>query len=380
MRIAIVGIRFDNRGGSERRAMHLTKGLIHKGHDVEVFADSVNDTEGLGVTVHKVGSSGLGSYHRIKSFTRNVNRMLSGRADIDIVHNQIRPFVRGVVSVGGGCHASYLERRKSASGFLKSLSLDINPFHRYVLDLERRMYSEDGCPAVITNSHMAKEDILKHYAYPAGRIHVAYNGVDSAKFSPADDPDERKAFRDGLGIGDGEIAVLFVGSDFGRKGLDVLIESMRGLDGYRLVVVGRGDEAGYGKLAEQSGLKPPVFAGTVPDALGYYRAADIYALPTMYDPFANTTLEAMACGLPVITTTDNGVSEIITNGRDGYVIFGGDRAEAVHSALGILGSGKLREEIGSSARECVSSLTWDKTLDTVLGIYDTVLGQGGGKT
>jgi len=373
MRVAIVGIRFDNRGGSERRAMHLARGLARRGHELEIFANSIADTEGLDTAEHLVPSSGLSSYHRLKSFTQNAGRMLSGRTDIDIIHNQIRPFVKGIVSVGGGCHAAYLERRAAVSNPLKRAGFRLNPFHRYVLGLEKKMYSSDGCPAVITNSAMAREDILKHYDYPSNRVHVAYNGVDTGKFTPHPDKSARDSFRAGLGIGEEDVAVLFVGSDFWRKGLGTLIEAMRGLKGYRLVVVGRGDEKEYGSMAAAAGLESPVFTGTVPDALEYYRAADIYALPTMYDPFANTTLEAMACGLPVITTSHNGVSEIISHGTDGFVIEEPRDAGAVKNLLDTLSSGTKRAEIGAAARDRVSMLTWENTLNRTLEVYEAVL-------
>jgi len=373
MKIALVSILFDTKGGSERRTYQLAKGLIERGHDVEIFADSIADTEALGAIEHAVPSSGLSSYHKLKDFTQKVGRFLAERPDIDIIHNQIRPFVKGIVSVGGGCHAAYLERRAAMSNRLKRAAFRLNPFHRYVLDLEKRMYSKDGCPAVITNSNMAKDDILRYYDYPAQRVHIAYNGVDTARFSPSPDETRRTSFRTELGIDYNEIAVLFVGSDFWRKGLDTIIEAMRGLHGYRLVVVGRGDEQAYRKLAESAGLKSPVFTGTVKNTVEYYRSADIYALPTMYDPFANTTLEAMACGLPVITTAHNGVSEIIKSGVDGYVTDDPEDSATVRDLLEELSFTGKRTEIGTAARRRVSGLTWNNTLEKTLGVYETVL-------
>ena len=83
------------------------------------------------------------SFIMVSSFASNVRRALSARADIDVVHNQIRPFSDGVVTVGGGCHAEYLEKVKGPLAVL-------NPLNRIVLNMEKAMYREGGCKAVIT--------------------------------------------------------------------------------------------------------------------------------------------------------------------------------------------------------------------------------------
>lgn len=370
-RVAIVSYRFDQRGGSERRTYQLVRGLIECGHEVEIYAASIDDTAVLGVREHIVPSAGGLSVRKISSFTANVRKALAARTDIDIIHNQIRPFVKGIVSVGGGCHASYLKRRSAESRALKKLGFKLNPFHRYVLELEKCMYAPDGCPAIITNSRMSKEGILEHYPYPEGRVFVAYNGVDSERFRPADS-DTRQALRRRLGLMQDDVAVLFVGSDFGRKGLNVLIRAMSGLTGFRLVVAGRGDERGYAETARKAGLTDAIFTGEVRDTAPLYQAADVYALPTMYDPFANTTLEAMASALPVITTSDNGVSEVISGYQDGLVMSLHGDADELRAYLELLSDPEMRTAIGARARQRVSTLTWEDTLNRTLEVYGIV--------
>ena len=111
VKVAIVSIRFDTRGGSERRTYQLAKGLIAAGHEVEIFAAEVSDMD-LAARVNIVPMLPGASFLKVLSFASNVRRVLSGRPDIDVVHNQIRPFTDGVVTVGGGCHAEYLEKVK----------------------------------------------------------------------------------------------------------------------------------------------------------------------------------------------------------------------------------------------------------------------------
>src|SRR5512143_541541 len=144
MKVAIATFRFDFKGGSERRTYQLAKGLIGEGHSVEIFAAEVADMD-LDARVNIVPTLPGPSIAKVLSFTRNLNRAIRTRDDIDVVHNQIRPFTDGVVTVGGGCHAEYLEKAKGPLGFL-------NPLNGVVLGMERRMYRAGGCAAVITNS------------------------------------------------------------------------------------------------------------------------------------------------------------------------------------------------------------------------------------
>lgn len=158
MKVALVSILFNARSGSERRTYQLAKGLIDAGHVVEIFAARVDDMD-LGAKENIVPMAPGPSFLKLMSFTRNVGRMLAGRHDIDVVHNQIRPFTDGIVTVGGGCHAEYLERMR---GRLRVPG----PFDFLVLKMERDHYCKDGCRAVITNSEFAKAGILKHYPIP----------------------------------------------------------------------------------------------------------------------------------------------------------------------------------------------------------------------
>jgi len=373
MKVALVSIIFNTKSGSERRTYQLAKGLLEAGHEVEVFAARVEDMD-LGAKVNIVPMSAGPSFVKVKSFTSNVNRMLSGRPDIDVVHNQIRPFTDGIVTVGGGCHADYLERMG------RGLSL-FNPLHRLILGMERKRYREGGCKAVITNSNLAREGILRHYPIPPDRVFVAYNGVDLAKFHPAIVSGKRVEIRNRYGLDDGPVA-LFLGSGFGRKGLSTLIKALpvvTGMDqdikNLKVLVVGKDDPASYIKLAKRLNVADRlVFAGQTNEPEYFYGAADIFVLPTKYDPFSNATLEAMACGLPVITTAMNGVSEIITDGEDGFVLKDADDHNGLAASLAYLSCEKARKQTGAGARLKAEGLTWEKTLGTTLDIYGKVRG------
>lgn len=369
MKIAIVSILFNTAGGSERRTYQLTKGLIDAGHEVEVFASGIEDMD-LGAKVNRVPISPGPSFLKILSFKKNLKRLLDKSA-FDVIHNQIRPFNDGIVTVGGGCHADYLER-SGKSGIL------LNPLDLVIIRMEKEQYRKGGCRGVITNSELSKRGILKHYPIPPEKVHVAYNGVDTVKFSPDAVLKKRAATRAKLGIYD-EPAALFLGSGFERKGLEAairalaLVKSMEGaVNQLKLVVVGKDDHRPWRKLAARLGVTDMVvFAGQTGSPADFYGAADIFALPTMFDPFSNATLEAMSCGLPVITTAENGVSEIIRDGENGFILRKPDDHMGLASTLGYLACEKARKAAGTKARVTAENFTWDKTLQKTINVYVT---------
>jgi UDP-glucose:(heptosyl)LPS alpha-1,3-glucosyltransferase len=369
MKVAIVSIRFDTRGGSERRTYKLVKGLIEAGHEVDIFAAEVDDLD-LDAEVNIVPTSKGPSFIRVMSFTRNVNRMLKGRHDYDVVHNQIRPFTDGIVTVGGGCHAEYLDKTGKRFKLL-------NPLNHVVLKMERERYREDGCRAVIANSEYAKRGLLRRYPIARERVFVAYNGVDSSKFDPARIRAGRAALRKKYGLTDEPVA-LFLGSGFERKGLVTAINALALLKSseqeifrLKLLVVGADNPRPYLSAAIKRNVTGKViFAGPTRTPEDFYGMADIFVLPTYYDPFSNAALEAMASALPVITTKENGVSEIIEDGENGFIMRVPGDAMDLAAKLSYLSCEKVRKQVGEKARRTAEGFTWDKTLQKTLEVYE----------
>lgn len=372
MRIAIASIRFDRKGGSERRTWNLAQGLVDGGHDVSIFAAASEEPD-FKAEVNIVKIAAGPSFLKVSSFKNNLLRMLSGRSDIDLVHNQIRPFTDGVVTVGGGCHAEYLERMGQRFAFL-------NPLHRVILKMEKERYRPGGCKAVITNSEFSKNGLLRHYPIPPENVFVAYNGVDLIKFNPANIKLKRHEARQKYGLNDEPVA-LFIGAGFRRKGLQTAIKALwyaKDMEGsisdLKLLVAGKDDPRPFLKLAIKLGVADRlVFTGHVQDPESLYGASDIYVLPTRYDPFSNSCLEAMASGLSVITTSQNGVAEVMEDGVDGFVMNDPEDAAGLAATLQYLSCEKAREETGKRAREKAENFTWEKTLHKTLEVYEKVI-------
>jgi UDP-glucose:(heptosyl)LPS alpha-1,3-glucosyltransferase len=205
---------------------------------------------------------------------------------------------------GDGVHRAWLDRRAGFEPGWKHWLRERRRKHRELLELERELFSPDGPRLVIANSKMVRDEIVAAFPYPPDRIQVIYNGVPG----PSADRQDRMAAREELGLGPGEFAVLFAGSGWERKGLRFAVKAANaaGLSHLRLLVAGRG---------RRSRLPRSPFTihlGQVRDLRTAFLAADLFVLPTLYDPFSNACLEALAAGLPVVTTAANGFAEILT--------------------------------------------------------------------
>lgn len=226
---------------------------------------------------------------------------------------------------------------------------------------------------IITNSAMCKREIAEHYDVPADDVTVVHNGVDHAVFSPSMRAEHREGARRALGLSPDEVAVLYLGTGFDRKGLDTLIRSFGILKprDARLIIVGSGDSERSAAMAADCGVGDRmIWAGKSDDVAAHYAAADVFALPTRYDPFANSTMEALASGVPVVTTRSNGVSEILRDGLDAYVIDAND-PEALADRLGVLiGDEDLRGRIGEAGCKAAEPFTWERTTRETIAVYE----------
>jgi UDP-glucose:(heptosyl)LPS alpha-1,3-glucosyltransferase len=184
------------------------------------------------------------------------------------------------------------------------------------LELECALFT-GGARLIIANSQMVKEDIIRHYGTPPENVHVIRNGVPLAVVEPG----AREKSRREMGLSPADFVALFAGSGWGRKGLRDAIDAVNAMKApVTLLVAGKGEQRG---LPASSRVK---FLGPLPGPRmsAMFSAADVFVLPTYYDPFSNACIEALAAGLPVVTTTANGFAEIIEPGVDCDAVAPGD--------------------------------------------------------
>jgi UDP-glucose:(heptosyl)LPS alpha-1,3-glucosyltransferase len=277
-----------------------------------------------------------------------------------------------IYRAGEGCHAEWLGIRSEVEPFYKHISFKINPSHLSLLSMERRLFSETPC--IIANSNMVKANIIKHYHVPEEKIHLLYNGVDLVRFAPENKEKWRNLVRDDLALRNETKLVLFVGSGFRRKGLQVLLEAASLIrdNEIHVLVIGKGPVHKFKTMAARHGIADRIlFMGPQRDIEKYYAAADLFVLPTLYDPFSNATLEAMSSGLPVITTKNNGAAELIENGKEGFTVNNMlDAKELAQYIIAALGDG---HRMGAAARKKAAEFSIEKTAGAFAEIIDHVI-------
>jgi UDP-glucose:(heptosyl)LPS alpha-1,3-glucosyltransferase len=319
MRLAIVRQRYNPFGGAERIVARALPALERAGSEATLIARSA---EGWGARrVMIVAPFYLGRVWRDWSFARAA-RAAWRRAAFDVVQSHERIPGAPLYRAGDGVHRRWLELRAASAGWLERLGIAINPYHRYVRAAERRMFEHPRLRAVICISEMVRADILRAFRIDPGKLHVIYNGVDLEHFHPRERA-RREAARASLGYGPRDMVFLFVGSGFPRKGLGAAIDALAAArePRFRLLVVGKDRyQARFAERARAAGLAERVrFLGGQEDVRPFYAAADCLLMPSRYEPFGSTALEALAMGLPVIASSRCGAAEILEPGVQGWV-------------------------------------------------------------
>jgi UDP-glucose:(heptosyl)LPS alpha-1,3-glucosyltransferase len=371
MKIAVIRQKYVNYGGAEQFVSEYTTHLANAGHDIHIFANQWTSSDHPNIKVHPVRAIKLNSFLRTLSFASFSARAV--RADsFDIVQSHERTWFQDVYRAGDGCHREWLERRADYLPFAKRLSFRFNLFHQLVLKLEKAIFENGQCKKIIAISEMVKRDILKHYELPENRIEVVYNGVRLDRFHPDNKSRYRSEVRKRLGISDDEVMVLFVGSGFERKGLEYLIKSVQYLKrkNWRLVLVGKGKWERYLSFASDENRKKIIYLDPIDEIETLYASADLFALPSIYEPFGNANLEALASGLPIITSRNCGAAEIITPKKDGIVLAEPSDAKAIAEAIDHLMGPEVREPMSQSARALAEQFSQERNAEAMLKIYE----------
>lgn len=377
MKIALVTKRLSNSlGGAERVSVSLARSFVAAGNEVHIFAGS-SDLTINGVLIHEINAVKWLSPWRLLSFQRKVSEALR-REHFDIVYSLCQVYPVDIYRVGDGIHRHWMRLRhpnpvRRAIAYATSL---VNPA---MVWLEDRITGPGNCTFFITNSRLVRDQLMHYYRIPEEQIRVIYNGVDHEVFNP-DVRAVRKEMRDRYDISEKELLLLFVSNNWERKGLATIIEAMakNSSGALRLMIAGRGDERPYRRLAEKRGLSPSrlLFTGRTAEIEKFYALADVFILPTHYEPFSNVCLEAMACGIPVITTRGNGASELIREGENGFVLETWDDATGLSEMLGALRDEGLRNKMGAEASVTATEFTWEKHINETLQVFDK-LGKSG---
>ncbi len=376
MKIALIRKEYTLKwGGAERYVVNLSRLLAERGHEVHVFANTWELPADPGITFHKVPMLSWYSPLKNLSFALNTRRLLTSD-EFDIINGFSQVFTQDVYRAGDGVHRHNLDVQ--SSGAIAGILNCLNPRHRVILGIEQQIFKPHHYTYIIANSNLCKQQILNYYDVPGDRVEVIYNGVDLNRFNPGVKSRYRAEVRKQLAVSDETRLMLYVSRNYKRKGLRQLIESIALLgekkDCLRLVVVGRENPRPYRRLASSLGVGDKViFIDETPTVEKYYGAGDFLILPTLYDPFSNVCLEALACGLPVITTRSNGAAEVIRDGVNGYVLTDANQLEEMAAHISRMLPDGTCDSMGAHAAATARRYTLEDNLQQTLGIYDKVL-------
>lgn len=372
MRVAIICRPFVFYGGLENATAGLVEEFVRQGYDLHLFSPP-GQLPIPGVTLHRLPVLPSPPVVRLLSFALAA-RAAVRRDRFDVVQSHERSLGQDIYRAGEGCHRVYLALKARRQGTVKRLALRANPAHRVVLALERRIFTSGVTRRIVAISRQGKEEIRKLYGVPDFRISVIYNGVDQARFHPDHRGRFGPAIRAAFGIPQEAWLVLMVGSGFERKGLGPLIH---GLARFRdphawLLVVGKGNPGPYRVLAERLGVAGRVaWAGPRRDVERFYAAADLVALPALYEPFGNVHLEALAAGLPVLASRRSGGAEVIRHDETGWILEDPEDPEAMANGMAALRDAD-RAGIAERARASVRPFTFASQVRAFADVYRTL--------
>ena len=355
MRFALVILHADPaRGGAERYTIDLAAALAKRGHDVSLAATTFSPQ--VPPAIHRVSLAATGItrtgryWHMLDSLDAHLSE-----TNYDIVHAML-PVRR--------CDVYHPHAGMAAGGIAeKPLTAVFNPRRRAMAQVERELLTSSDPPVVLSLSEYVKTDIIRHYPkLPAERLVTLFNAADLDRFSPATRSARQK------------VNALFVGQDFIRKGLLQAAKAVSDLREHNVGLTVVGSSKVPFKLPPQHEQRV-TFVGNVDDTRPFYRDADFMVLPTKHDPCSLVVLEALAMGLPVISTKFNGACEIMTDGVHGFVLPDPNDVRALTEAMRKMLDPELRRRMSAACLELRPRLSYEHHLDRLMTIYEDRIAQ-----
>ncbi len=381
-RIAIVSPFIDKRHGTERPVAECVSRLADQ-CEFHVYSNRVEDVDLSRIVWHHIPAlpgphllgflwwlaanhlwrwwdRGFRSLAPEVVYSPGINCLDADAVSVHVVFAQLRRRVKDELSL----------RRNPVAAWPQLIHRRI--YYRLIEALERRVYTRSDLPLAVVSRKVAA-DLAQFYGR-TNRLHIVYGGLDLGRFHPDRRAGRREEARRALGLAKETFALLLIGNGWKNKGLPCLLEAVGRLGNphVRVLVVGRDIAAPYQAAIERHGLGQRVFfLPPRPDVEFYYAAADAYVGPSLEDAFALPPAEAMACGLPVITSRNNGGSEMISPGVDGLILEEPTDAEALAQLLRALyGDADLRRRLGENAARTAQQYTWEQNAAEMMALFE----------
>jgi UDP-glucose:(heptosyl)LPS alpha-1,3-glucosyltransferase len=366
------------RGGCETYIADLTHRLVRDGHAVHIYAcrwDASRLPES--VTFHELKVARFPRFLRPWRFAAACDRALAGaRHDVSVGFD--KTWGQDVLYPQGGLHAASADHnlRKFASPVVRSVARTLkrlDPSARSFARLERTQYLGGYGSLVVANSDMVRGHFGHYYGIAPESVRVVRSAIDPARFAADDRPRRRAAWRSRWRFDADETVALFLATNYRLKGLEPLLRSLRHLPErcrFKLAVAGRTSNGPYETLARRLGVAERVrFVGFYADPRDAYFGSDLLAHPTFYDPCSLVVLEALACGLPVVTSRYNGASELLSPPDEGFVIDDPHDGRRLGQCLTLLLDPERRAGCAAAARQAAARWTFEHHYHDLLAAF-----------
>jgi len=379
MKIGLVIEHLDpRRGGAEQWTHQFAHWLVRAGLEVHIVAGGfAPGTERTGFVPHR-----LPHLAGRLEFARAAEKCLDALA-LDLVHDMGQGWHCDLFQPHGGSRAAAFEQNLYLLPRwlrpIKRRSAHWLPRYRDFRQLTMGQYiAEDRI--FIAISRMVARDFERFHGVRREQVRLVYNGVDIQRFSPDQRLNYRRVVRDELGVADNELLLLIVAHNFRLKGVPALLAAVGLLaaEGWpvRLAVVGGKHHSTFDRMSGRLGAgRVTHFVGPVDDAVPYYAAADAYVQPTWYDPCSLVLLEALASGLPVVTSRYNGAGELVIQGREGWIVDDPGDPRELARRLQPLFDPATRQRMSAAARRLAEAHSLDRNCRELLAVYDEVVAE-----
>jgi UDP-glucose:(heptosyl)LPS alpha-1,3-glucosyltransferase len=379
MNIALVIFRGDpQRGGAERYTADIAAALAGRGHRVDLISTRFGP-EIPGVNFVRIAARAPTRAGRYLDFLNNLDAHLAGRK-YDLVHSML-PIRRCDLyhphsGMAKAALQTHLTRASAPGRVIGQLANRLNRKRRVFAEVEDKLIHGPDKPIVLCLSDYIKGMILRHYPDITDQLVKLFNGTDLKSFDPAAHASAKQTIRRQFGIAPDATVALMIAQHFERKGLaEVIAATANTAKQSResapiVLVVGKDDPSRSRQQAQRLGIEDKIiFAGQTTSSADFYAASDFFVLPTRHDSCSLVVLEALAMGLPAISTVFNGACEVMTDGRHGYVLPDPADVDRLTTAMTKLMNPQTRQKMREACVALRPSLSFDAHMDRLEEIY-----------
>lgn len=372
MKVALLKSNISAMGGAERVALRLSQAFAKQGHHLQLITsgDVPAHLQNANYWVASCGKKKPLSFaHTLQfdTFCQQVNAYYKPDIIFSLDRNSLQTHLRA----SNGVHKEYLKARRQIEPFYRTALHAVNPLHNTLIALEKKAFTDEKLEQLIVNSYMVKKEILDHYKVNEDKIAVVHNGIDLAQNLSYFVNQEaiKSAFIETFQLDPARIFIGFIGHNYDRKGLAPLMKTLARAQNinFQLLVAGKEKNPdNYRALAKKLGIESRVsFLGAIPESIGVMATCDYIAIPSLYDPFANVTLEALSFGCFVLTTKRNGGAEALLNDTGAIIPFWENQDEAA-AMLETLVTHKKDHSSAAKIRASIESFSLDEKMQQIV--------------